>query len=227
MVWAPAEGVSDFFFVTRWVPGQIGSEYQETALHQQKEGAWTVRKLPNPIERILDAADHGNIYVAAALDGGCCGAANESDDTTSVVRGDRVTVIFDERTRFHNYNYDVSFFTTSARLSPDVSRIAYTIANTTLQPGEEIRLASEGKPNPAELTAIQKAITELPRVEVVALSQPSRVLVELAKTELIAWLDQQRLLVLTKGELHTVEVDSGKMAPTGIKADASSFVFLR
>ena len=164
MVWAPAEGVSDFFFVTRWVPGQIGSDYQETALYQQKEGAWTVRKLPNPVERIFDAADHGNVYVEAVLDDGCCGAANDSDDTTSVVRGDSVTVIFDERTRFHNNNYDVSFFTTSARLSPDVSRIAYTIASTTLQPGEEIRLASDGKPNPAELTANQKAMTELPRV---------------------------------------------------------------
>ena len=156
-VWAPPDGVSDFFFVTRWVPGQIGSQYLETALYQNKGGAWTPGKLGHPVERFLDAADHGNIYVEAVPDAGCCGWANESDDTTSVVRGEVATVIFDERRRFKNSNYDVSFETANAALSPDLSRVAYTIA-TTMQPGEQIRLGSEGKPNPDELKAIQKAL---------------------------------------------------------------------
>jgi hypothetical protein len=225
-VWAPPDGVTDFFFVTRWVPGQIGSHYQETALYQNKKGAWTSRKLPHPVERILDAADHGNVYVEAVPDAACCGGANDSDDTTSVVRGDAATVIFDERRRFKNNNYDVSFETANAALSPDLSRVAYTIAGT-MQPWEEIRIASEGKSNLDELKAIHRALTGMPRAEVVALAAPERTSLSLANTEMIGWLDQQRLLVLKNGELQAVDVNSRKLSPTGIKADAAKFVFLR
>jgi hypothetical protein len=225
-VWAPPSGVSDFFFVTRWVPGQIGTDYQESSVYQKSGDTWTARKLPYPVERFLDAADHGNTYVEAVGDAGCCGWSNESDDTTSVVRGDTSTVIFDERKRFLNNNYDVSFATTMAALSPDVSRVAYTIA-TTVRPGDEIRLGSDGKPNPDELKSIQKAITELPCVEVVPLSAPEQVNLSLANSELIGWLDQQRLLVLRGGEIQVVDAGSGKMSPTGIKVDAAKFVFLR
>jgi hypothetical protein len=226
MAWAPPEGVSDFFFVTRWVPGQIGSRYLETALYQNKDGTWTARKLGHPVQRLLAAADHGNIYVEAVPDDACCGGANDSDDTTSVVRGETATVIFDERRRFSNNNYDVSFETATAALSPDLNRVAYTIA-TTMQPGEQIRLSSDGKQNPDELKAIQKALAQLPRVEVVAFSGPEQVGVSLANTEMIGWLDQQRLLVLKNGELQAVDVNSGKLSPTGIKAEAAKFVILR
>ena len=212
--------------MTRWVPGQIGSDYQETALYQNKDGVWTSRKLPHPVERILDAADHGNVYIEAVPDAACCGGANDSDDTTAVVRSDVATVVFDERRRFKNNNYDVSFETTTAALSPDLGRVAYTIA-TTMQPGEQIRLGSDGKQNPNELKAIQKALTELPRVEVVALSAPEQVNLSLANTEMIAWLDQQRLLVLKNGELQVVDANSGKVSTTAIKAEAAKFVFLR
>jgi hypothetical protein len=226
MAWAPPEGVSDFFFVTRWVPGQIGSDFLETALYQNNGSTWTLRKLPHAVERILDAADHGNVYVEAVTDDACCGGANDSDDTTSVVRGETATVIFDERKRFNNNNYDVSFFTETVGLSPDVQRVAYSIVHSFL-PQEEIRLSSEGKPNPDELRSIQKEIADMPRVEVVALAAPEKVIISLAKAELIGWLDQQRLLVLKNGELQVVDANSGKVSPTGIKADAAKYVFLR
>jgi hypothetical protein len=225
-VWAPASGVSDFFYVTRWVPGQIGSDYQETAIYQNAGGTWTSRKLPAPVERFLDAADHGNVYLHAVDDAGCCGWSNESDDTTSLVRGESSTLIYDERRRFHNDNYDVSFFTANAALSPDTQRVAYTIAASFLPEGE-IRLSSDGKPNPDELKAIRTALAELPRVEVVAPSAPDQVIVSIAKSELIGWLDGQRLLVLKNGEVQVVDANSGKLSATGIKADAAKFVFLR
>jgi hypothetical protein len=44
---------------------------------------------------------------------------------------------------------------------------------------------------------------------------------------LIGWLDQQRLLVLKNGELQVVDANSGKVSPTGIKADAAKYVILR
>lgn len=224
--WAPAQGVSDFFFVTRWVPGQIGSDYLESTLYQNSGGTWTSRKLAHPVEQFLDAADHGNVYVEVVHDAGCCGWANESDDTTTVMRGGVATLVFDERRRFHNNNYDISFYTRDAALSPDIERVAYTIV-TNLQPAETIRLSSDGKENPEELNAIRQASSELPRMEVVSLSAPDKVDLSLAKTELVGWLDRQRLLALRNGEVYVVDGNSGKLSPTGIKADAARFVFLR
>ena len=224
--WAPNSGVDDFFYVTRWVPGQIQPDYLESTVYQRTQGTWTSRKLAHPVERFLDAADHGNIFVEAVPDGGCCGWENESDDTTSVVRGGTSTVIFDERRRFNNNNYDVSFYTANAALAPELNRVAYTIA-ATHRPGEEIRLNSDGKANAKELDSIKQALMELPRVEVLAISEPDKMTLSLPHTELIGWLDRQRLLVFKNGELLQVEVSSGKTIATGIKADAAKFVFLR
>jgi hypothetical protein len=224
--WAPATGVSDFFFLTRWVPGQLSSDYLETSVYQRSNGVWTARKLPHPVERLLDAADHGNTFVEAVPDAGCCSWENESDDTTSVFRGAVAQVMFDERARFHNKDYDVSFFTSKAALSPDVTRVAYTL-NATAIPGRQIRLSSEGKENSEELLRLQKAIAELPRVEVVALSDTARVVISLAKAELIGWLDNRRLLILKDGQLQVIEAATGGITPTGIKPDGPSFVFLR
>lgn len=224
--WAPSSGVSDFFYVTRWVPGQIGSDYLESAVYQRTEGTWTPRKLPHPVERFLDAADHGNVFVEAVGDAGCCGWENESGDTTSVERGDTPTVIFDERRRFNNNDYDVSFYTANAALAPDLNRVAYTIV-ATHRPGEEIRLGSDGKANADELNSIKQALTDLPRVEVVALAAPNKVTLSLPHTELIGWLDGERLLVFKNGELLQVAASSGKMTATGIKTDAAKFVVLR
>ncbi len=224
-MWAPDDSISDFFFVTRWVPGQIQSDYQETALYQRKDGAWTSRKLGHPVESFLDAADHGETYVERVPDGGCCGWENESDDQTMVVRVDKSTVIFDERQRFHNDNYDVSFFTETAKLSPDLNGVAYTLASTA-RPGQEIRLSDSGKEKPEELKTIQKELTDLPRVEIVWLSTPDRVAVSINKAELVGWLDAKRLLVVKNGEVQLVDA-TGKLTGAGIKADAAKFVFLR
>jgi hypothetical protein len=225
IVWAPDEGVSDFFFLTRWVPGQIQSDYQETALYQHKKGAWASRTLGRPVESFLDAADHGEVFIEAIRDGGCCGWENESDDQTLMVSGDKSTAIFDERRRFHNDNYDISFFTEKAKLSPDLNGVAYTLASTA-RPGQEIRLSDSGKEKPEELKAIQKELPGLPRVEVVWLSAPDRVAVSVEKAELVGWLDAKRLLVVKNGELQLVDA-AGKLTPTGVKADAAKYVFLR
>lgn len=67
----------------------------------------------------------------------------------------------------------------------------------------------------------------MPRTEAVALSAPEHPVISLPNTELIGWLDGQRLLVLKSGELQAVDAASGKITPTGIKADAPKYVFLR
>lgn len=210
----------------RHAMGQTSPDFLETSLYQRNGAKWSPRKLANPVEAVLDAGDHGNTYVEAVTDSGCCGWSNESDDMTRAVRGETATVFFDERRRFHNDNYDVSFYTGKAALSPDLTRVAHTIV-AGAPAGQEIRLSSEGKENPDELKAIRQALAEMPRVEVVALEKPGQVSLALPNCELVGWIDGGRLLVLNNGELQSVDLNSGKAVLTGIKADAAKYVFLR
>lgn len=225
-VWAPDAGVSDFFFLTRWVPGQLQSEYQQTDLYRFANGRWSAKTLAEPIEVLLDAANGGDSYIAAIPDSGCCGWENESDDVTYVVSDGRQITLFDERARFHNDDYDVSFMTANARFSPGADRVAYTLTATS-KADQEIRLSAEGKPNPEELTRICAALRELPRVEVLALADVSKVSLSLPHSELIGWLDQQRLLVFQRGQLIVVDTTSGVAKPTGLTAENMASVFIR
>jgi hypothetical protein len=224
-VWAPEGGITDLFFVTRWVPGQLGSDFQQTDLYRLQNGRWVSQKLPTPVEQFADMADHGNVFIAVVGDGGCCGWANEGDDQALLFRNAKSTVIYDERQRFQNDNYDVSFFTPRVRLSPDGSRVAYTLA-ATAPPGVEIRLSDSGKDNPEELRRVKKAINELPRVEVLAFAGPKKVVVGLPG-ELVDWLDGERILVVQAEELVVLDVDSGTKLLTQIKATSARQVFVR
>lgn len=224
-VWAPEAGITDFFFVTRRVQGQVGTHFQETDLYRLQNGRWVSQKLPAPVEQFADMADHGSVFIAIVGDSGCCGWVNESDDQALLVRNGQSTVIYDERERFHNDNYDVSFFTSRARLSPDGSRLAYTLA-ATAPPDAEIRLSDSGKEHPEELQRIKKALSELPRVEVLAVAEPKKVVVGLPG-ELVDWLDSKRILIIQDRELVVLDVDSGAKALTGIKASGALQAFVR
>lgn len=225
VAWSPPAGFSDFFFLTRWIPGQVSSQILETDLYQAGSGRWIAHKLSAPVDTFLDAADHGHVFIGAIPDAGCCGWENESDDLTYLVRDGHRLTVFDERARFHNKDYDVSFFTANALLSPGANDVAYTIAST-YKPGQPIRLSAGGKANPAELRQIQAAIPRLPEVEVEAVSHSSRPRLTLPNTELIGWLDARRLLVWRHGRLLAVNAASGQAAPTGLAAAKPADVFL-
>ena len=225
-VWAPNTGVSDFFFLTLRVQGQIQTKYQETDLYRLANGRWSALKMADPIELFLDAANGGDFYIAAVPDSGCCGWENESDDVTYVVQRGRQTTLFDERARYHNDDYDVSFMTANARFSPNGGEVAYTVG-ATARAEQEIRLSDEGKPNSEELAGIRAALKDLPRVEVVMLSDVTKVSLSLAHSELIGWLDQQRLLVLQGRQLIVVDVARGEAKPTGLTAENMASVFIR
>jgi hypothetical protein len=224
--WAPDTGISDFFFLTRFVPGQTSPDYLETDLYQAESGVWKARKLPAPVYEFLDATAHGTTYIVAVPDAGCCGWENESDDVTYLVRGGEQSTLFDELARFHNKDYDVSFLTSKALFSPDATEVAYTITASS-KPGQAIRLADEGKDNPEELRQIQGALGQLPRVEVVRVSDPAKPHFSLANTELIGWLNAQHLLVWRQGQLFVINAASGESMPTGLKAEKAAYVFIR
>jgi hypothetical protein len=224
-VWAPESGITDFFFVTRWVPGQLQPDFRQTGHYRLRDGRWTGQKLPAPVEQFADMAGGGDVFIEVVNDGSCCGWENVSNDQARLVRKGQSTVIYDERERFRNDNYDVSFLTPRVRLSPDGARIAYTLAATAL-PGAEIRLSDSGKDNPEELQRVRKLIAAMPRVEVQAVANPKKVIAELAG-ELVDWLDAGRILAVQAGELVVLDVTIAARTSTGIKATAARNVFVR
>jgi hypothetical protein len=224
--WAPEEGVDDFFVVTQWVPGQLGPTYQASFLYLRSGDKWTAKPLPTPLEQVLDAAGKGNVVLSTIPDAGCCGWDNESDDQTLLWRDGKSTVVFDEREHYHNPNYDVSFFTTNARLSPDRDAVAYTV-RASAPAGAEIRLADSGKPAPEELARIQQALRELPAVETVRLDpRPKRAAV-IPHATLVGWLSDKKIVVLADQELQVFDTAGQRRAEFRIKVANPSWVFLR
>ena len=225
--WAPVTGITDFFFLTLWVPGQTSPRFLETDLYQATGGVWKKSRLEAPVNEFLDASDHGNSYIARTFDTACCGWENESDDVTYVVHDGRRVTLFDEFGRFENKDYDISFFTPKALFSPDGANIAYEISATSYAPDAKIRLADEGKKNPDELLRIRQALSGLPRVEVVRSADLAKPIFSLPKAELVGWLDRDRLLIWRHGELLAINTTKWQFKATGLKADRATRVFVR
>jgi hypothetical protein len=225
-VWFPDGGVDDFFIITRWIPGQIESTYEDSSLFRKSRGNWSERKLPRVLENVQDAALGGTVVIHSILDGACCGWDNVSDDQTVLNVDGKETVIFDEFKRFGNPDYDVSFFTSNAKFSPDSRSIAMTVVSTAL-PGAEIRLSDQGKPNPEELARIRKSIADLPAVEVFRTADPSKPATLLPHATLVGWLDDNEMLVVENGFLVARDVRKNTRRISPIKAGKESLVFLR
>ena len=226
VIWAPATGISDFFFLTRWVPGQIGSTYIDTSLYTSAGGAWSARKLDHAVDNFLDAADRGNLYVESPNDySGDDDPADAPGNVTTMNVGGKVVTIFDERARFHDGGYIIGIATTRAAISPDRGRVAYNLAGSS--PEQEIQPTVPGKGDAKEIQRLHAVLTELPRLEVIAVSSAAKTILSLPNTELAGWLDAGHVLALQHGELQRVDVQTGAITPTGIKAESARFVFLR
>ncbi len=224
--WFPDDGVGDFFVITQWIPGQIGSVYQDSFLYQKAEGKWSAKKLPHAMPRVLDAVGKGAVIIEAVPDAGCCGWENESNDQTSLLRDGKSVVLFNERARYGNNNYDVSFFTRNATLSPDLSLIAMTISSTA-RAGEEIRLGDSGTSNLQELARIRKALTELPAVEVISASDPGKRSAFLPHAILVGWLNEKEILIIQDQVLVAFKPANGARRKSEIKVSDETQVFLR
>ena len=233
-LWSPSDIVNDFFFVTYWVPGQIGSTYQSTSLFQKDQDKWAGKKLDRPCEVILDARNHGAMLVEAVPDGGCCGWENESSDLTYVRRSGRRTGIFDEVKKYDNSAYDVSFFSANAHISPDLSMIAHTVASTMAADpkADQFRFSSSVEQNrkirPEEVSSLKQMINRHPVVEILALDASVRKLAEIEKATLIGWLNEREVLILREKKLAVVNVHEGKQVNIlPITAEKAEDVFLR
>jgi len=224
--WAPPGGVLDFFFVTQWIPGQLGSTYLATYLFRRQEEGWQVQELPRTLERVLDADGAGTVVVHTVEDGACCGWDNESSDLTFVTSDEGTDILFDEWARYGNTDYDVSFFTSNASLSPDARLVAVTIV-ATANTDQDIRLSSQGQEDPVELERVRQAIKELPAVEVMSVTGTGEAVLRVPRATLIGWLSDTEILVLEDQVLVALDTASGSRRPSSIHVPQSAHVFLR
>jgi len=224
----PDAGIDDHFIVTNWIPGQIQSEYQASFLYRKSARGWTQMRLLSAVEQALDSSWDGDglRLIEAIADGGCCGWVNASDDQTLLTKSGKSLVLFDEFRRYQNQDYDVSFFTSRAKLSPHSMLAALTITATS-EPGTQIRLSDSGKSNVAELARIQQALRELPAVEVLRLDDPPKRTDMIPHARLVGWLNDEEILVVENNFLVSCNVMSGRRRKSAIKVARESHAFLR
>ena len=225
-VWAPDGGIQNFFLTTQVVAGQTATTYKESTRYQLEGSKWTANILPQPLQRVLDANSSGSVIVEAIPDTGCCGWSNQSNDQTLVLVDGKASTIFDEQATYKNADYDVSFFTSNARLSPDGARVAMTITATT-QSNKAIQLSEQGQANPEESQLIRKALPELPAVEVKSLGDTARRLAFIPHASLVGWIDDRELLIIENHLLVAYNPGTGARRKSTVKVEDAVQVFLR
>jgi len=224
--WAPDLGVEKFFLMTQFIAGQTGPDYKASTRYLEQNGKWAANSLPEPLRRVLDAASGGDPIIEAIPDTGCCGWSNQSNDQTLVLSSGKKRMLFDEQATYKNSDYDVSFYTSNARLSPDLAYVAMTIVSTA-EPNKPIQLAEQGEANPEESLRIRKSLTELPLVEVKTLDDAPRRVAYVPHATLIGWLTEKELLIVEDHVLVIYTVGSGARRKSTVRVEDAGRVFLR
>lgn len=228
-VWVPDSGVEKYFLVTQLVTGKEQPIFKASFLYQENAGKWASTPVNPPVRRVLDAAS-ADTFLEAVPDTGCCGWSNESDDQAILYLPGKTVTVFDELAAYKNSDYDVSFYTANARLSPDQASVAMTIT-ATLPANKPIQLAAQGQANPEELQHIRKALQELPAVEVKSTNDrdedaPRRIHF-LAHASLVGWISEKEILLVEEHSLTIFNIATGARRKTGIHVEDAAHVFLR
>lgn len=226
VVWTPEGGVGKFFLMTQFVAGQTAPVYKASTRYREDAGKWTAEPLAEPLQRVLDASPDGKIIVEAIPDTGCCGWANQSDDQTLVVREGKKITLFDEQETYKNPDYDVSFYTANARLSPELGAVAMTIVSTA-EANKPIQLAQEGQASPEESVRIRKALAELPAVEVKSMEEIPRRVAFLPHATLVGWISEKEILLVEDHVLVAYNVSTGARRKSTVRVEDAGRVFLR
>jgi hypothetical protein len=226
VAWAPANGIGDFFLMTQFVAGKDQPAYKATAEYRQQGGKWQATPLNEPLRRVLDASSNGETVVEAIPDTGCCGWANLSDDQTILLTSAKKLTVFDELAAYKNPDYDVSFYSSIAQLSPDAKSVAMTIV-ATAQVNQPIQLAEQGQANPEESKQIRRALAELPAVEVKSLEDAPRRLAFAPHATLVGWINEKELLLVEDHLLVLYNVGTGARRKSNVRVENADSVFLR
>lgn len=224
--WAPDGGVEKFFLMTQLVAGQTEPQYKASTLYQAQGGKWTANPLTEPLLRTLDAAPGGDEIVEAIPDTGCCGWSNQSNDQTLVVSGGKKRTVFDEQATYKNSDYDVSFYSDTAQLSPELGYVAMTLVSTA-QANKPFQLAEEGQANPEESQRIRKALAELPAVEVKRMEDRPRRVAYVPHAALVGWMSEKEILIVEDHLLVVYNFETGVRRKSGVRVGDAASVFLR
>jgi hypothetical protein len=225
-VWAPEDGVENFFLTTQFVAGQTATLYQASTRYQQEGGKWNANALAAPLQRVLDATPSGDVIVEAIPDTGCCGWSNQSNDQTLVLAEGKTRVVFDEQATYKNSDYDVSFYTPNAHLSPGEDRIAMTIV-ATAQTGKPIQLSEQGEANPEESQRIRKALLDLPAIEIKTVEDTPRRLAFVPHAVLVGWVTDKEVLIVENHLLVAYNIGTGGRRKSTIRVEDAGHVYLR
>jgi len=226
VVWVPDAGLVKFFLLTQFVAGKTEPTYRTSAIYQLDGGNWTAKTLAEPLRRVLDATSGGEVVVEAIPDTGCCGWSNQSDDQTQVVDHGKATTVFDELATYKNPDYDVSFYTSNAQLSPERGFVAMTIVSTA-QAGKAIQLAEQGQANPEESKQIRAGLGELPAVEVKSLGDAPRRIAFVPHAALVGWLNEKEVLIVEDRVLVAFNPGTGARRKSNVRVEDAAHVFLR
>jgi hypothetical protein len=218
--------VEKFFLMTQFVAGQTEPEYKASTRYLEQSGKWAANPLPEPLRRVLDASPGGDIIVEAIPDTGCCGWSNQSNDQTLVLSNDTKRTLFDEQATYNNPDYDVSFYTSNARLSPELGYVAMTIV-ATAEANKPMQLAEQGDANPEESQRIRKALTELPAVEVKRMEDSPRRVSYLPRATLVGWMSEKEILIVEDHLLVVCNLGTGARRKSSVRVEDAGRVFLR
>jgi hypothetical protein len=226
VAWAPEDGVSKFLLITQFTAGQTGPIYKASVRYLQDAGKWTANPVTPPLQRVLDAASDRNVIVEAIPDTACCGWLNQSDDQTLLRTGEKTLVLFDELATFKNPDYDVSFYTSNARVQPGLGAVAMTLVSTA-ETNKPIQLAEQGQASLEETQRIHKALEELPAVEVKNLEDSPKRIAYLPHATLVGWISDKEILVVEAHLLVAYNVSTGVRRKSTIRVEDAAHVFLR
>jgi hypothetical protein len=225
-IWAPDAGVEKFFVVTQFVAGQTGTIYKSSARYDEQAGKWNATALIAPMQRLLDAASDGKAILEAIPDTGCCGWSNQSNDQTLLVKDGKTLTVFDEQAAFKNSDYDVSFYSSAAKLSPEGAQVAMTIA-ATAKANQPIQLAEQGQANPEESASIRKALAELPAVEIKSVEDTPKRILYMPHAQLVGWISEKEILMVEEHVLVGYNLVTKARRKSTIRVEDVARVFLR
>jgi hypothetical protein len=225
-VWVPEGGVDRLFLLAQVVGGATPPIYKDSSAYKADGGKWSASALAVPLRHVLDAASNGDVIVEAVPDTGCCGWTNQSNDQTLLRMQGKVVSVFDEQSTYRNPDYDVSFYTSNAKLSPENHLVAITITATSA-PNQAIQLAQDGQSDPAESLRIRKALAELPAVEVKSVEDTPRRTAFVPHATLVGWISEKEILIVENHLLVGYNVATGARRTSSVRVEDAGRVFLR
>jgi hypothetical protein len=226
VVWVPEGGVGKFFVVTQFVAAQMQALYKSSARYDEQAGKFQATAMAAPLQRVLDAAADGNVIVEAMPDTACCGWVNQSNDQTLLVKDGKTLTVFDEQVAYKNSDYDVSFFTAVAKISPESGFVAMT-TSATARANQPIQLAEQGQANPEESASIRKALAELPAVEVKSVEDAPKSVAHLPHAQLVGWVSEKEVLIVEDHLLVVYNIATKARRKSGVRVEDAAHVFLR